>query len=334
MTGHACAYVSASRGIHDDRWLDALRRLGYQPTAIVVADRDTSSVHEQVVVGLAGSTAPVLAGPLDSVTRHLVGIEQPLVGLSWGYDLHRMVESGADLSWLSELDGLIVDSLSTRAIAMNAGLPAECITVLPWGVDLTLFTPEGVTQPPAGLGVAEGRRMLISLRAHEDLYRVGDIIEGFALMASQADDLDLVIGHSGSLTQGLRQRVGELGLGQRVHFIGSVPEPELPPLLRAAAAYITAAEVDGTSVTLLQAMACGTPVVASDSAGNLEWVTEAVTGRTFATGDPRSLADAIERTLQADPAPLVAEALSRVRARADWWANISRLGAAMKSVTR
>jgi glycosyltransferase involved in cell wall biosynthesis len=58
---------------------------------------------------------------------------------------------------------------------------------------------------------------------------------------------------------------------------------------------VSASEVDGTSVTLLQAMACGTPVVVSDIDGNRGWVTEGKTGRLFRTGDAGEQASAIRR---------------------------------------
>jgi glycosyltransferase involved in cell wall biosynthesis len=181
-------------------------------------------------------------------------------------------------------------------------------------------------------------RLVLSLRAHEPLYRVADIVRAFAAVR-RADDAHedfpdpyLIVGNSGSLTAELRQLTIDLGVATRVRFVGSVPEPDLVPLLGRAACYVTAAEVDGTSVTLLQAMACGTPVVASATPGNLGWVDDAVTGFTFPTGDVPALTEVLERVLASYPTDVVLRARSLVEERADWHANLGRLAAALDAV--
>ena len=115
-----------------------------------------------------------------------------------------------------------------------------------------------------------------------------------------------------------------------MRFIGTVPELELVPLMGRAACYVTASEVDGTSVTLLQAMACGTPVVASDTPGNLGWVEDGVTGFTFPTGDVQALASVLERILSSGSGNVTSRARVAVEANADWHANLDRLRLAME----
>jgi glycosyltransferase involved in cell wall biosynthesis len=100
----------------------------------------------------------------------------------------------------------------------------------------------------------------------------------------------LVMGGDGPLTPSHSARVAELGLESRVRFIGRVDEAELPALLRGADLYVTASETDGTSVTLLQAMACGAPIIASANAGNTQWITDGLNGQTFPVGDISALA--------------------------------------------
>jgi glycosyltransferase involved in cell wall biosynthesis len=331
-----CVYATAGWGIHDERWVAGLREVGLSPRAISLG-RD---VHDAAglrasVLAAAGDTLPVLAGPLSSVTYELADLPLRLVGLSWGYDLEELDVPGQDLHWLATLTGLIVDSRTNEAIATAAGLDAGRITFLPWGVELTAFpfrdSPESSPIP----GVPDDAPLVLSLRAHETLYRVDDIVAAFAQMTSHMEergpigDVHLIIGHAGSLTDGLRAQVAELGIVDRVHFIGSIPENKLAPLLRRADCYVTAARVDGTSVTLLQAMACGTPVVASDSAGNLGWVEDGVTGRIFPVGDVTAMAQVIQQTISAVPANMTQEARRLVELEADWHANLTRLRTVM-----
>jgi glycosyltransferase involved in cell wall biosynthesis len=337
---HDCVYATAGWGIHDERWVAGLLEVGLTPH-VVSLGRDVPDALElrQAVLDAAASGRPVLAGPLHTVTRPLADLPIRLVGLSWGYDLHDLDAAGADTTWLTGLAGLIVDSEANRAIAQRAGLAAERIAFLPWGVDLPQFPFHAPWIDAFQLGVPPHAHLVLSLRAHEPIYRVGDVIEAFARVPRRAGlhedfpDAYLIIGHSGSLTEALKRRVDDLGIASRTRFLGSVPEHDLVPLLGRAACYVTASEVDGTSVTLLQAMACGTPVIASTTPGNLGWVEDGVTGCTFATGDIDALAALMDRTNHSYPTEMVLQARALVEREADWHANLPRLRAALAPTT-
>ena len=321
-----CVYVSATWGIHDQRWTQALITLGHNPAVVVVGRECSLDELGSYVSAIAGDSLPVLAGPLTTITQHLIE-QSPLlrvVGLSWGFDLFEIIAE-RNLEWLPLLKGVIVDSEPTQLITNAAGVDSKSVTFIPWGIDLDAFTPEGLRVDLLSLGLAPNSQVVLSLRAHEELYRVGDILEGFAQMADLEPDAVLVIGHSGSLTAALQARVAELGLDNRVRFIGTIAETELAPWLRTAACYVTASEVDGTSVTLLQAMACKTPVVASETPGNLGWVEDGVTGSTFTTGSPASIASALMTVLASDTTACVDRARDSVLTQANWNQNITRL---------
>ncbi len=326
-----CVYATSDWGIHDARWTDALRTVGFQPDVVRLGiDAASPTVFRELVARAAGPNMPILAGPLDLVTAQLVGIDSPVIGLSWGFDLHTM----SDRSWLSKLHGLIVDSEATAHLATSAGVSSKRITFLPWGVDLDQFSHNGPRADLTAWGVPESARTVLSLRSHEPLYRVPDILEGFAQASSELSDVHLLVGHSGSLTEQLRAQANALGIHDRTHFIGSIPEEDLPALLRASDLYVSASEVDGTSVTLLQAMACGTPVLTSDTAGNRPWVQPGVTGFLFQTGDPGDLRSQLLKVVLAgthDTKLICANAQALVRRQADWKSNIQRLADALNS---
>lgn len=328
-----CLYVTHGWGIHDERWMAALRTLGYEPTALKVYE-SLGNLH--VIREMIRATTerrpdiPILAGPITPITKQIVDCSPHTVGLSWGFDLH----GAQDLTWLSNLAGLIVDSTATANIAINAGMPAERITLLPWGVDVERFTPNGPTLGPEAWDLPGDSNLILSLRAHEPLYRVADVIAGFAEISESHPHAVLLIGHEGTRTAELHAQVSQLGITHRVRFIGKVSEDQLPNLLRSAAVYITASELDGTSVTLLQAMACTTPVLASDNPGNLDWVTSE-TGTCFRTGSSKSLAEGLAAILNepAKAAQLALSARERVEKHANWAANIHRLDDALQAAT-
>ena len=321
-----CNYVTRGWGVHDERWVAALRANRFTVTNISL-EPDGLSI-EDVRHKVIDLTDPVLAGPLD-ITQGLIGIKAPLFGLSWGFDLVQANERNEHLAWIADLSGLIVDSQHTREIAVAAGMPTERIHTIPWGVDLTAFTPDGPRANLTNFGVPPGSKAIVSMRALKPLYRVEDIVRGFAQLASEFPGVHLVVGNDGSLRNQLEDLVRSLHLEHRVSFIGSLPEESLPELLRATDAYVTASEVDGSSVTLLQAMACGTAVVASDTPGNSEWVTSGATGLLFQVADPADLAAALGALLTSH-APTTARTLSAsarklVEERADWAQNSTQL---------
>ena len=343
--GHDCVYATAGWGIHDERWVAALLEIGFHPFVVSLGrdGADALELREAVLSAatIGGLTRPVLAGPLHSVTVALADLPIPVVGLSWGYDLsdldRELKRDGADLAWLTRLHGLIVDSEANRAIALAAGVEADRITFMPWGVDLAAFPFHAPWIDAFELGVPPHAPLVLSLRAHEPIYRVADIVRAFAEVPRRHDvhedypDPHLIIGHQGSLTAELKALVRELDIERRTRFIGMVPESDLVPLLGRASCYVTASEVDGTSVTLLQAMACGTPVIASDTPGNCGWVTEGVTGHLFPVGDVRALTERLIEATARYPQELVDNARAQVERDADWQANLGRLAGALRT---
>lgn len=333
---HDCVYVTRGWGVHDERWVSALLETGWTPFVISLG-RDVADALElrEAVQAAAAGGVPVLAGPLDSVVPALLDLDLAVVGLSWGYDLTEAHERGDSLVWLTRLAGLIVDSRWNLERAYEAGVDPDRIAYLPWGVDLDTFAFHGPWIDAFLLGVPPHAPLVVSLRAHEPIYRVEDVVRAFAQVPRRLDvhedfpDPYLIIGHEGSLTEELRELVRTLGIADRVRFIGRVTEGDLVPLLGRAACYVSASQVDGTSVTLLQAMACGTPVIVSATPGNLDWVRDGETGFTFPTGDVAALADVLIRVTARYPIAVVERARQEVQERADWHANLPRLAQAL-----
>lgn len=293
--------------------------------AVASAEHMRARIEQMVAQDDAAAGMSILAGPLTTVTRHLVGVDARLVGLSWGWDLQPEaigeVFDPQDLAWVSDLDALIVDSIVTQEVAIRLGLEPSRITNIPWGIDTELFTPEGPKADLSVWGVSPGARVILSLRSHTAIHRVGDVIEAFALALEVDPDLFLLVGGDGPLRGELEQRVETFGIESRVAFIGLLPEGELPPLLRAVDVYVSATAVDGTSVTLVQAVACGVPVITSNIAGGRPWYAQDSTA-TFDVGDVLVLS----RLLVGHRDDLMSAAsrlghAREVRQRADWRLN-------------
>ena len=305
-----CVYLSDSDGIHDLRWRTALAAMGWD-VSLTVTDSQT----------------PVIAGPITTtLVESLADYSNPIIGLSWGWDLHAS-EKCQSTQWLSTFSGLIVDSVPTMEIAIALGASPDSIAMIPWGIDLNKFTP-----------IPRGEKVdlsILSLRAHEPLYRVDTILRAISHLQEKGIACSLTVGNDGTLTETLKRQVSDLAL-QHVEFVGRVREDELPALFGKHGFYVSAAETDGTSVTLLQAMAMEVPVVVSDSPGNIAWLKNIPepTGRLFALGDSRNL----ELTLlEAVNFPEVTRNMVQhgreiVERYADWNQNIWRLDQLLASL--
>ena len=101
----------------------------------------------------------------------------------------------------------------------------------------------------------------------------------------------------GILAEALRENAKEMGLAGIVEFTGELDQPDLAGLLRSADIYVSSSRSDSTSVSLLEAMACGAFPVVTSIPGNLEWITDGRNGLTFPPGDPAALATCLQKAL-------------------------------------
>ena len=135
--------------------------------------------------------------------------------------------------------------------------------------------------------------VLISTRAWEPLYGLDVLIDGFIEVARSEVNLRLLLLGVGSLELVIHSKLENAGMLDRVHFAGQVDYDDLPDYYRSADLYISASYSDGSSISLLEAMACGVPALVSDIPGNREWVTPGKEGWLFIKGDPKSLSEGI-----------------------------------------
>jgi glycosyltransferase involved in cell wall biosynthesis len=114
---------------------------------------------------------------------------------------------------------------------------------------------------------------------------------------------------------------------ERVYWGGQVTQSNLPGFYRASDLYISASHSDGSSVSLMEALACGLPVLLSDIPANREWVTSGEQGWLFSDGDWQALA-AIIVTAARHRSQLAAKAEAArklAEQRADWSKNFEKL---------
>ena len=169
--------------------------------------------------------------------------------------------------------------------------------VVPNGIDVERFHP-GASVPDWRARCGLSRAPLVSylgrLTADKGVHRFLDAIAA----ASGRIDLSAIVGGSGPEEEAVRSRIAtEPALAHRVRYVGPVVEDEKPALLSQSDLFVLPSTSDTSSVALLEAMACGTMVVAPAAGGAAEVVDDGVTGRRVPVTVPGALADAIVELL-------------------------------------
>ncbi len=241
------------------------------------------------------SPSVVHAHQVNSVAWHAVraarGSGVPVVLTLWGSDvltlparspLHRwMVRSALRGAAAWTADARVLLDAATQIAGPCEGIRREWI-------------PIGIDAPPPGSEPRE--RRLLSCRLHKPLYRIDAILRAFASLPENRADWVLEVAASGEQTPVLQQLAAELGVAERVEFSGMLNSAALWRAYRRSAVFVSVPETDGTSVSLLEAMAAGCLPVLSDLPANREWVQ---TGRNgLLVSDPAQLGDALERAIE------------------------------------
>ncbi|MEM9378502.1 MAG: glycosyltransferase family 4 protein [Planctomycetota bacterium] len=243
-------------------------------------------------------------------------------GYGWKVGLTRLLQR----RWWGWCSRIICCSEFLRGILVqHHGIPADkAVTVLnayhgPRADDVS----ETRAEARAKLGLDPERRYALTVCRLMVWKRVDGIIRAIAELP---DDVDLLVAGDGDMEQEWRGLARDLGVEERVRFLGNVPHADIPMHVRAADAFVLNSEYEGLSHTLLEVQALGTPIVASGVCGNPEVVEDDVNGLLVDPRDHGTLVAALRRILD-DPAlgeRYVRAGLDRV-ARFDRDATFSRV---------
>lgn len=342
-------YLSRGGNPHDRRILTALAETEHSVFFMpmeVSADSERDFIPRNVeILDSAGSldssslrsildhVRPDLihAGPIQG-GAHLVAQTEwhPLVSMSWGSDLLVDAQSGEGRAiaedTLHASDVLLCDCQTVRDAAIRLGMPGDRIVVFPWGVDLEQFSPGREVQLRERLGWQDNF-VVLSTRSWEPLYGIDLIVTAFIEASNDEPSLRLLMLGDGSQRAELLDRFDQAGLIERIHAPGSVEPEQLPAYYRASDIYISASHSDGTSVSLLESMACGLPAIVSDIPSNQEWVVPEGTGWWFEDGKAADLSHGISTAVAAGKQIHEMGNCARQIAeeRGDWKANFRKL---------
>jgi len=270
----------------------------------------------------------------------------PILTKSWGYDLVRDADTSRWMKWVTRYTlkrsaFFTSDASVTRDKAVAFGMNPENIVVFPWGVNIERFTPKkegrGKKKVSSQKSKVSGSKpiTLFCNRTWEPIYGIDVLAKAFVKAASVNPDVNLILLGGGSQGANIRRILMNGGVMERVHFGGQVSQRDLPRWYHMADVYISPSHVDGSSVSLLEALACGKPSIVSDIAGNREWIEDGVNGWTFRDGDADDLAEKILLAIKSRRSfGRIGRAARRTaEERADWRKNFGKLLEAYERIT-
>ena len=267
--------------------------------------------------GGLGITGPVLSSPgvrhrlktlqPDLTHVHSVGsygllallaAPNPLVATVWGSDVllaHRSpLKRFAVGKVLKKADLVTCDAKHIVADIERLGAHPSRIQLVNFGVDVDRFSPDLADQRlREKLGLGPGP-LVISLRNLEPVYDLGTVITAASQVRLGFPDAEFLVVGRGSDERRLLEQARSAGLDAAVHFLGAIPNEELPDYLRLADVYVSTALSDaGIAASTAEAMACGLPVVVTGFGDNASWVQQGKGGFLVPLRDPAALAERV-----------------------------------------
>ena len=204
------------------------------------------------------------------------------------------------------------------------GVPPHKVHVIPAGVDLDMFKPVDGAAARQRLGL-NGESVILYVGRIEPLKGIGILLSALAQMEDRADIRLLIVG--GNLEKDhevarLRTMAQALGVHEEVSFIGTVPQNELPIYYSAANVCVLPSYYESFGLAALEAMACGTPVIASRVGGLQTIVKNGETGYLIPWRCPDPFVERLEMLLGNSVLQRVIGGAARVEAEKMSWSLV------------
>jgi glycosyltransferase involved in cell wall biosynthesis len=219
-------------------------------------------------------------------------------------------------------DALVSDGWGAQHLPALIGCPVDRVTK---GVDAVMFSPDGRNHR-ARLGLT-AKRVVITVSRLVPIKNVRLLIQAFAHVRRTSANAHLIVVGEGPQRALLADDVDALGLGDAVTFAGYVAQAETPEWYRSADVFALTSDFDNSPNVVLEAMATGLPIVATDVGGLRDFITPGRNGELVPKGDAAAMAAALTELLS--PLPHVRTMASVNRADAlgqySWSASARQL---------
>ena len=231
----------------------------------------------------------------------------PFTFTAHGYDIHRKPPSDFQERALAAGRVVTVSEANADHITKTFNVPREHLSVIPCGVDTDEFCPNGNA-------ALDGEPWIVCVARHVAVKNLGLLLDACVELRWRGVKFRCAMIGDGPLHHDLRQTRDELKLTKLVEMPGALDQSEVLKWWQRAAVGVLSSENEGMPVCLMEAAACGVPVVAPSVGGIPELVQDGITGLLSNPNDATSLADGLETILQDEPKRKVFSKAARDRA--------------------
>ena len=276
-------FLDSSPSSHHERFVDLFSSLGGVHSVYI----DLLQVPPALQFEL------IIFADLDITVNYASKYAAPKVGLSWAWDLQQTLRQGFEVEEklkkaLDSLDILIVDSRTVEKIATDFGLSRDKIFRAPYGIDIDHY-PMRKTKKHR-----RGKLRLYTNRRWEDLYRPQILLEMAQEFSAAGEPIELVMANDGSLRKPLISEYARLFNDGSCIWLGKISQSQNISELEKADIYISVSKSDGSSLSLLEAMAVGAPSIVTDNPANREWIEDNLSGYLFSGNSGLDLSQKFE----------------------------------------
>lgn len=222
----------------------------------------------------------------------------PFVLTAWGSDVlfagkHFLKKHFVKYT-IKRADIITCDAEHMRESIIRLGVNAKKIHIIYFGIDTLIFHPDQKCETLKLKLGASSSPLIISLRNFEPVYDVSTLIKAIPLVLKEFPDAKFLILGKGSEEEKLKNLAKSLGILNNTNFSGFVPNDELPKYLASSDIYVSTSLSDaGIAASTAEAMACGLPVIVTDSGENKLWIKEGENGFIIPIKSPNALAEKI-----------------------------------------
>ncbi len=254
-------FLDSKPSVHHNRFFELFSMLGNVHSVYVDLTSEIPDLEFSLIV----------FADLDVTIKYAEKFEGPTVGISWAWDLQQTMRQGSDVTERLRLamnvaDLLLVDSIKVEAIARDFGILQEKISRAPYGIDIDQFP---LRKPKIG---KPSKLRLYTNRRWEELYRPELLLEMANELTKLGESFELKLANDGSLREFLLDKHSTLFTNGSCIWLGNVTQSQNIVELLEADLYISVAKSDGSSLSLLECMATGTPSLVTDIPENRYWI--------------------------------------------------------------
>lgn len=257
----------------------------------------------------------------------------PFLLMPWGSDVLILPKETLLLRWLTRFVIKRADMITCDAefvkqeIIKLSNYPADKIVVFPWGIDLEKFNPDLDDSEIREKLNWKDKKILIMTRLFKPIYNIKCFLNALPEIIKEVPDTRVILCGNGPLEDEFKSFVMKNKLNEYVHFAGFVRNDELPKYYGASDIYVSCSLCDGTSLSLLEAMACGLPTVVTDVRAIMEWVRDGENGFVVPRKDPKKLAEKVIQLLKDEEMRKKFGNFNMkiAKERADWTRNFKKL---------